>query len=54
MNHLEQNYHLMSSHHQFVSLSHEQDKVIVFEKGNLLFVFNFHPTKSFTNYKVGT
>jgi len=44
----------MASEHQFISLAHEQDKVIVFEKGCLLFVFNFHPTKSFTNYKVGT
>jgi len=24
------------------------------KKGSLLFVFNFHPTKSFENYKVGT
>ena len=40
--------------HQFVTTAHEQDKVIVFEKGDLLFVFNFHPTKSFENYKVGT
>lgn len=30
------------------------DKVVVFERGNLLFVFNFHPTKSFTDYRVGT
>ena len=30
------------------------NKVIVFEKGNLLFVFNFHPSQSFEHYKVGT
>ena len=32
---------------------HEEDKVIVFEKASLVFVFNFHPTKSFTDYRVG-
>lgn len=38
---------------QYVSLAHELDKVIVFEKGGLLWVFNFHPTQSYTNYRVG-
>ena len=27
--------------------------MIVFERGGLLFVFNFHPSKSYTGYKVG-
>jgi 1,4-alpha-glucan branching enzyme len=36
-----------------VSLAHEVDKVIVFEKGGLLWAFNFHPTQSYTNYRVG-
>lgn len=40
--------------HQYVSLSHEGDKVIVAERGELLFVWNFHPTKSFPGYKIGT
>lgn len=40
--------------HQFVSSSNEEDKVIVYEKGDLLFVFNFNGFKSFENYKVGT
>lgn len=40
--------------HQYVSLSHEGDKVVVAERGELLFLWNFHPTKSFTGYKVGT
>lgn len=39
---------------QFVSLKNEGDKVIVFERGNLLWIFNFNPTKSFTDYRVGT
>jgi 1,4-alpha-glucan branching enzyme len=28
--------------------------VIVFEKNDLLFAFNFHPTKSFVDYRIGT
>jgi 1,4-alpha-glucan branching enzyme len=40
--------------HQYVTLAHETDKIIVAERGNLLFIFNFHPTKSFVDYRVGT
>lgn len=36
-----------------MSLKHEGDKIIAFERAGLLFVFNFHPTKSFTDYKLG-
>lgn len=28
---------------RYVTLKHGADKVIVFERGDLLFVFNFHP-----------
>jgi len=37
----------------YVSLKHETDKVLVYERAGLLFVFNFHPSKSFTDYRVG-
>lgn len=37
----------------FVSWKHEGDKVVVFERAELLFAFNFHPTKSFTDYRLG-
>lgn len=37
----------------FVSLKHEGDKVIVYERGDLLFIFNFHPSNSYTDYKIG-
>ena len=30
--------------------AHNEDKVLVFERNNLLFVFNFHPVKSFSDY----
>lgn len=42
-----------SSHQAYVSLKHEVDKVIVFERAGLLFVFNFHPSQSFADYRVG-
>jgi len=29
------------------------DKVIVFERAGLLFIFNFHTTESYTDYRVG-
>lgn len=29
---------------------HEADKTLVFQRGNLLFAFNFHPNRSFTGY----
>lgn len=31
---------------------HNDDHTLAFERGNLLFVFNFHPTKSFTDYRI--
>ncbi len=41
--------------HQYVCLAHEEDKVIAVEKGDrLLFVFNFHPSNSYTDYRIGT
>jgi len=54
MNHLESKYHWLMSSRECVSRKNQGDKVIVFERANLLFIFNFHPTNSFTDYKVGT
>lgn len=54
MNELEDEYGYLSSPNTFVTLAHEKDKIIIFERGDLLFVFNFHPTKSFEHYRVGT
>lgn len=31
---------------------HEDDKVMAFERGDMLFVFNFHPEKSFSDYAI--
>lgn len=59
MIHLDNKYHFLEKTevfftNQYTSLKHESDKVIAFEKGNLIFVFNFHPTKSYTDYKIPT
>jgi hypothetical protein len=36
-----------------VILQDEGDKVVVVERGDLVMVFNFHPTTSYTDYRVG-
>ncbi|KAL6305825.1 glycoside hydrolase superfamily [Sparassis latifolia] len=53
MNHTEEKYGWLAAEPAYVSLKHEVDKVIVFERAGLLFAFNFHSTKSFTDYRVG-
>ncbi|KAK9481155.1 glycoside hydrolase superfamily [Lipomyces japonicus] len=53
MQHTEDKYGWLHSDPAYVSLKHEDDKVIVFERAGLLFVFNFHPTQSFADYRVG-
>ena len=53
MNNLEEKYKWLSAPQAYVSLKHEGDKVLVFERAGLLCVFNFHPTQSFTDYRVG-
>ena len=54
MNSLESEYSWLQSKHQYISLINEKDKMIVFEKGDLLFIFNLHPTQSFEHYRIGT
>lgn len=49
----EEKYGWLHSDPAYVSLKNEQDKVIVFERAGLLWIFNFHPTQSFTDYRVG-
>ena len=49
----EEKYGWLHSDQAYVSLKNEQDKVIVFERAGLLWIFNFHPTQSFTDYRVG-
>ncbi|KAF8332770.1 glycoside hydrolase superfamily [Cantharellus anzutake] len=53
MNNLDEKYGWLKAPQAYVSLKHEVDKVIVFERAGLLFIFNFHPTQSFADYRVG-
>ena len=50
---LEHAERFLESPHNYITLKHEEDKVIAFEKGELLWVFNFHTQKSFENYPIG-
>ena len=49
----EEKYGWLHSPQAYISLKNETDKVIVFERGGLLWIFNFHPSQSYTDYRVG-
>ncbi|KAL7247874.1 hypothetical protein ACSBR2_002724 [Camellia fascicularis] len=53
MQHLEEAYGFMTSEHQYISRKDEGDRMIIFERGNLVFVFNFHWNNSYSDYRVG-
>jgi 1,4-alpha-glucan branching enzyme len=53
MNNTEEKHGWLAAPQAYVSLKHEGDKVVVFERAGLLFVFNFHPTNSFSDYRIG-
>lgn len=53
MNHCEAKYGWLAAPQAYISLKHEGDKVIVFERAGLVFIFNFHPTESFSDYRIG-
>ncbi|KAF7287787.1 hypothetical protein GWI33_003418 [Rhynchophorus ferrugineus] len=53
INEAENKYGWLAADPGYVSWKHQDDKIIVFERAGCLFVFNFHPTKSFADYKVG-
>lgn len=53
MNALEEKHHFLSRGNAYVSWKHDHDKVVVFERAGIVFVFNFHPNKSFPGYKIG-
>ncbi|CAH0017559.1 unnamed protein product [Clonostachys rhizophaga] len=53
MNRCEEKFGWLHSPQAFVSLKHEGDKVIVFERAGLVFIFNFHHSSSFADYRIG-
>jgi 1,4-alpha-glucan branching enzyme len=53
MQHLDKAFGYVCAPHTWVSRKDEGDKIVVVERGDLVFVFNFHPTNSYTDYRVG-
>lgn len=53
MNATESKHLWLCSDPAYVSMKHEGDKVICFERAGLVFAFNFHASKSFTDYRIG-
>jgi len=47
MNWTEITFGSMIKPHQYISVQDEGDKVIIYEKGDLIFIFNFHPNNSY-------
>ena len=49
---LENRFKWLSSEHEFVTICNGMDKVLAFERGNLVFVVNLDPNISFQGYQV--
>lgn len=39
--------------HAYISRKRNDDKILVYERNSCIFVFNFHSSKSYNNYKIG-
>jgi 1,4-alpha-glucan branching enzyme len=44
---LDKAYNVLEPTYQYIRLKNNGDKTLVYEKGNLLFVFNFHHSNSY-------
>lgn len=44
--------HALAAEPAHVALKHEDDKVISFERAGLVWIFNFHPHKSYSDYRI--
>lgn len=53
MNGTEEQYKWLCTNPAYVTTTHETDKIIAFERNLLVFVFNFHHEKSYTDYWIG-
>jgi len=57
IHHLENQFPWLITNNSYVSTKHNGDKIIVFDRwtknGPLVFIFNFHPTNSYTDYRIG-
>ena len=52
MQHLDAMYHLFADENIYLLFIHENAKQIVYERGGLVFAFNFHPTASVTDWRI--
>ena len=53
MQELDDEHSFMNAGPAYVSRKHNADKMIVFERGGLLWIFNLHPSSSYVDYRVG-
>lgn len=53
MNETETKFPWLNTEPAYVSLKHDSDKVIAFERANKVFLFNFHHSNSYTDYRIG-
>jgi 1,4-alpha-glucan branching enzyme len=49
---LEKTNKLLSVPENYLKLANDQDQVLAYERANLIFIFNFNPAKSFTDYGI--
>jgi 1,4-alpha-glucan branching enzyme len=49
---LDEQYHILEDRLVEQLLLHDGDKVLAYRRGPLVFVFNFHPSQSFTDYRI--
>ena len=52
MQHLDIAHHVLADEDIYLLFIHEGAKQVVYERGGLLFVFNFHPTASVTDWRI--
>jgi 1,4-alpha-glucan branching enzyme len=50
---LDVDYRFLCSPHQLVSEANELKKLLIAERGALVFVFNFHQSETYEGYKIG-
>ncbi|SNX82025.1 probable branching enzyme (be1) [Melanopsichium pennsylvanicum] len=53
MNNAEEQHKWLAAPQAYISLKHESDRVVAFERAGLLFIFNWHATNSYTDYRIG-
>ncbi len=50
---LDDKYDLLAQSEYELLHVHEDNKLLVFRRGPLIFIFNFHPTQSYPDYRIG-